>query len=220
MGYAKIAHRILTDPKTEDLPCNAGWMFVRLIAWASREESDGAVPLKVARKFGSTRAQLELKSRGLVTEVDGSLMVTNFLKYQTSSAKIAEKRGKETTKKRKQRAASRGDLSTENREQRTENKEQSTEAKRASRRKPSTAIPEQWQPAPRHVSKSEHRSLDLTSEAERFRNHALANDRRCVDWDRAFDNWLLNARPAPRAVPGRTVSAQDQALENFMKGTG
>ena len=84
MAYAKIDHKFLTDELTEDLPCNAGYLFLKLIIWSSREESDGRVPLKVARKYGSLRAQLELKSRGLVTEVEGYLLVTNYLKYNTS----------------------------------------------------------------------------------------------------------------------------------------
>lgn len=65
----------------------------------------------------------------------------------------------------------------------------------ASRRKPSRPIPEDWQPLDRHQQKAREKNLDLNTQVQAFTNHALANDRRCVDWGRAFDNWLLKAHP-------------------------
>lgn len=69
------------------------------------------------------------------------------------------------------------------------------------RRKPQREIPEDWRPVDRHRQKASELGADLDLEAQKFRNHALANDRRCSDWDRAFDNWLLNSRPASGARP-------------------
>jgi hypothetical protein len=37
----------------------------------------------------------------------------------------------------------------------------------------------------------------LSTEAFRFRNHAIANDRRQANWDAAFNNWLGKAKPDP-----------------------
>lgn len=68
----------------------------------------------------------------------------------------------------------------------------------ASRRKPSRPIPEDWYPLDRHREKARAKNLSVDLQAEAFTNHALANDRRCVNWDRAFDNWIL------KATPGRT----------------
>lgn len=65
----------------------------------------------------------------------------------------------------------------------------------ASRRKPSHPIPEDWRPLDRHREKAREKNLNLDLQAEAFTNHALANDRRCVNWDRAFDNWILKATP-------------------------
>lgn len=65
----------------------------------------------------------------------------------------------------------------------------------ASRRKPSRPIPEDWRPLDRHREKAREKNLNLDLQAEAFTNHALANDRRCVNWDRAFDNWILKATP-------------------------
>ena len=65
----------------------------------------------------------------------------------------------------------------------------------ASRRKPSRPIPDDWHPLERHHQKAREKHLDVNLQAEAFTNHALANDRRCVNWDRAFDNWILKATP-------------------------
>ena len=66
------------------------------------------------------------------------------------------------------------------------------------RKRPKTAIPEDWKPTTSHESYASERRLDLPSEAFRFRNHAISVDRRCVNWNSAFTNWLSNAKPAPK----------------------
>lgn len=65
----------------------------------------------------------------------------------------------------------------------------------ASRRKPRRALPTDWSPNTRHQQTAQTRNLDLTREAQAFRNHAESVDRRLADWDRGFDNWLLKAHP-------------------------
>ena len=61
------------------------------------------------------------------------------------------------------------------------------------RRKPKTPIPADWLPTDKHQESAHKRSLHLHNEAEKFRGHALANDRRQSDWDAAFGNWLISA---------------------------
>lgn len=94
--------------------------------------------------------------------------------------------------------------------------------KRASRKKPSRPIPTEWQPLPRHLAKAAERGADCSFAAEKFRGHAESTDRRCVDWDRAFDNWLLderNRRQGPQdaterqAERARRLRAEHEARE-------
>lgn len=68
------------------------------------------------------------------------------------------------------------------------------------RKRPKTAIPEDWKPTTSHETYATERKLDLSTEAFRFRNHAIQVDRRCVNWNSAFTNWLSNAKPAPKAA--------------------
>lgn len=76
--------------------------------------------------------------------------------------------------------------------------------KRASRRKsPSRTIPEDWKPTTQHAQQAAEKGVDLSSEAFRFRNHAISVDRRLVNWNAGFTNWLANAKPDQRTAPTR-----------------
>jgi hypothetical protein len=81
---------------------------------------------------------------------------------------------------------------------------------KTSRRKPTRAIPADWHPLDRHIAQSAERGVDCSLAADKFRAHAETNDRRCVDWDRAFDSWLLNERPRPGVTrPAQSASGFD-----------
>jgi hypothetical protein len=67
-------------------------------------------------------------------------------------------------------------------------------------------IPEDWKPTPKHHELATQRRVDVNEQAFRFRNHALANDRRQRDWNAAFANWLAKASefaPAAKVRDGR-----------------
>jgi len=67
-----------------------------------------------------------------------------------------------------------------------------------SRRKPSRPIPAGF-PADDDIveqqakARSTGANLDVRAQAERFRNHAEQNDRRCADWRAAWRNWISAA---------------------------
>jgi hypothetical protein len=72
---------------------------------------------------------------------------------------------------------------------------------------------------------------DVDRETEKFINHAVANDRRCVVWKRAWQNWFLNApekqlaglngaRASPRtkATDAQLIAGADELLEALQSG--
>ena len=81
------------------------------------------------------------------------------------------------------------------------------DSRRNRKRAPSKPLPEEWKPSTKHQEYADENGIDLSSEAFRFRNHAMANDRRQVDWDAAFRMWLSKSRdygsrrPQPVARP-------------------
>jgi hypothetical protein len=61
-------------------------------------------------------------------------------------------------------------------------------------------------PTEKHRAQAREKSVDVGVEADKFRAHAEANDRRQVDWNASFRLWLSNARPgAPVAVVDRRI---------------
>ena len=62
------------------------------------------------------------------------------------------------------------------------------------RRSASVPLPDNWAPTDLHAKKAQNPGLNLDTEAEQFRDSALAKDRRYADWNRAFNTWLANAR--------------------------
>ena len=67
-------------------------------------------------------------------------------------------------------------------------------SKGAARRKRASRLPESWQPNEGHVGYADANGIDLDLEADKFRDHAEATDRKLVSWDAAFRNWLRNAK--------------------------
>ena len=70
------------------------------------------------------------------------------------------------------------------------------------RKKPSTPIPQDWMPTKAHQDRAREKNLDVYEEAEKFRNHAESVDRRAVNWNSAFANWLIKANPQPSRSSG------------------
>lgn len=63
------------------------------------------------------------------------------------------------------------------------------------RRSPEKPLPESWGPSDAHKSYAAKNHLDLEAEAQRFKLHAEANDRRQRNWNAAFSMWLTKAHP-------------------------
>ena len=54
-------------------------------------------------------------------------------------------------------------------------------------------LPDGWVPTEGHRRRAASEGVDLEREAEKFRDHAIANGRTQLDWDRAFNTWLMRA---------------------------
>jgi hypothetical protein len=75
------------------------------------------------------------------------------------------------------------------------------------RRTPEHPIPEDWKPSEKHAELATAKGLDVAEQAFRFRNHALANDRRQRNWNAAFNTWLSKATDYAPAKPAQPSKA-------------
>ena len=57
----------------------------------------------------------------------------------------------------------------------------------------STKIPKGWKPNKKHGEIATTEGVDVTREADNFRDHATANGRYLIDWDAGFRMWLHKA---------------------------
>lgn len=81
---------------------------------------------------------------------------------------------------------------------------------RVGRRKPETCIPDGY-PDAKAIAEGQARireagaNIDARVQAEKFRNHAMQNDRRCRDWAAAWRNWVVGtldtAQKSPTVAP-------------------
>jgi hypothetical protein len=83
---------------------------------------------------------------------------------------------------------------------RDETREEEKRETLSPRKRPAVRIPDAWAPTAAHRAAAESRGLAVEWQAERFRDHAQAHDRRCADWDAAFRNWLAKADPTRQPV--------------------
>lgn len=86
-------------------------------------------------------------------------------------------------------------------------------AARPPRKKSKHPLPADWQPTPEHEATARERGLDLQLQAQKFRLHAEANDRRQVSWNAAFSQWLLNSFPDRR--PGESKQSEIRDIPNL-----
>lgn len=89
------------------------------------------------------------------------------------------------------------------------------------KRRSKTLLPETWRPGARHERRAREVGADLRIEATKFANWAVANGKTYADWDRAFDNWLLNSRKydGPSKTDGRSPSRSQMNLAANMAKT-
>ena len=89
----------------------------------------------------------------------------------------------------------------------------SARSARGARKAPAKRLPEDWAPTDAHRKKAAELGVDLELEADRFRLHAEANDRRAVRWDAAFSMWLSKATP-PLPGMGARGNANDRRAQD------
>ena len=77
-----------------------------------------------------------------------------------------------------------------------------------------TQLPSDWRPNAKH-SEIEPNEEVLLSEADRFRDSALAHGRTYINWDAAFNNWLRSPYRQPNPNTHTTATLSRSAQRNI-----
>lgn len=81
------------------------------------------------------------------------------------------------------------------------------------RRKQEQPLPANWKPNGKHAAYAARKGLDLETETDKFTAHAAANDRRQVDWNGAFSQWLASSYGYAKERGVRAQGAQNPSGE-------
>lgn len=210
MGWFKVDDQLAFHSKTVMAGNEAMGLWVRAGSWASAHLTDGFVPNHMAKAMASPDSANALVMAGLWAESDDGYRFHDWGKFQPSA--------EEEKAKREKVSKARSDAGKAGAAARWNGKDGKSEAKQGqldtktmtptrpdptnkdsapTRRKPEVPLPASWTPNRAHNSYATENGINVDFQAERFRNHAQANDRRARDWDAAFRNWLLKAEKSP-----------------------
>lgn len=184
-------------------------LWVRAGAWASAYLTDGFLPGHVALAIGTAAEVEHLVAAGLWEPVDGGYRFHDWEDYNPSREETEAKRRGTVARQRKYRQrhaepaaieAPRNALHdaslTAPRPDPTRPVSSNEETLSGSRRSPERPLPEDWMPTASHRRLAAERGVTLEWQADRFRDHAATNDRRCRNWNMAFTSWLKQSDPS------------------------
>lgn len=215
MAWFKVDDQLAFHPKAVAAGNAAMGLWVRAGAYASAHLTDGKIAKRMATAMATDMAEvMALVEAGLWTEVEDGYQIHDWDDWQPD-AETERQRRRELSEKRKaagrKGAASRwGQESPDGKNGKSDgkshNKSHGTQDGKTmapspspsllssneerGRKRPSRPIPDDWAPTDSHREKASRERIDLDKEARKFQDNALAHDRRYVDWDRAFHNWL------------------------------
>lgn len=221
--YAKLDVGYFDNPKTTELLEERPRVLIlhlRAITYCRQHLTDGTFPVRLVARLacasyceGQCEGQCDricdvcmAVQHELFVNVNGKTAeVHDYLKHQDSveaieARKMAGKKGA-AARWGDGNGNAKGNADANAKERRGE--ERSSTRASGTRKKPVRAIPDDWKPTEAHAEYGRENNLDVSSEAFRFRNHAHTHDRRVVNWNAAFTNWLAKARPTEAVARGQ-----------------
>ena len=84
-------------------------------------------------------------------------------------------------------------------------------------------IPDDFEPTNHHRDIAISQNINLNNEFVKFRDYCLANGKKYIDWDAAFNNWLRNSGKYQRASPNNksnfmTLAERNRLVLESMRG--
>ena len=207
--YGRFTLDFPDSPKIAPLSDAAFRALVEMTLYSRRMLTDGFISERLAlARWGLDVCSDLLENdptKPSLIRVENGFQIHDFAEHQSTKAEIdrltevrraaGQRGGKASARAKAKQKPSKFNPETE-----TETLD--TYVSRESARARPTPIPDSWQPNDVHRAKLGNLppGIDLTAEADAFRNHAIANDRRLVNWDAGFHSWLGRAKP--RTTPG------------------
>ena len=217
MPWFKVDDAFHGHPKVMELSPAAVGIWTLAGSWCANYLTDGEIKLPIARRLGADDAMIqELVDADLWIDVGGAYQFKDWAEYQPLKEEVMAERNAARDRMKAVRAKKKGVERSPEQPANVQPNDTGTfggtsEEVRVtpslslslslpdpskpggSRKKPAITIPASWAPNEAHTDYAKAEGINITFQAERFRTHAEANDRRIANWDAAFKNWLLKA---------------------------
>jgi hypothetical protein len=223
--WFKVDDAFHGHPKVMELSPAAVGVWTLAGSWCANYLTDGEIKTGVVRRFGADDAMIqELVNAGLWIDLGGAYQFKDWDEYQPLKEEVEAERNAARERMKAVRAKKKGVERSPEQPANVQPNNTGTfggtseevrvtpslslslpipvpKVPAAPRKKPAHTLPGSWSPNEAHTQYAEAEGIALDFQAERFRTHAEANDRRIVNWDAAFKNWLLKAERTVKTKP-------------------
>lgn len=220
MSWAKLDDHFPTHPKVVKAGGDAGWLHVCALCYCAEHLTDGVFPKELVPRLSDRKNPTALAERlqavGMWIDLGTEWELHDYLEWNPSRAHVLAER--EAARERRARQGQRGGrASGDVRANETSpvpvpdspNGELGAVAPtKTKRKKAAHPLPDGWTPsaATREWAKAEYPEHATKAVLGAFCDHARANDRRQVDWDTSFRNWIRNEAKWAKKPAGREPS--------------
>lgn len=205
-------------------------LWARAGSWCAQNLTDGFVPDHMLARLGTQTQVDKLVSVGLWVRVSGGIEFHQWANRQPLRSQVEAEREASRARMASIRASKKGvkiaspqvselrspevprtgsdAFANPTRPDPTRPITTSADVADAPSKKPSKKqakpLPADWAPTEDHVARAAGLGLDLDNQVGRFKAHAEANDRRQVNWNASFTQWLLGVPEWQRTKPVKT----------------
>ena len=214
--FARLALDYFDHPKIMALSAEAIVAHLEMIVYSRKYGTDGAIPMRFAMRFASDvldeLASNDESAPSIIRNDDGSLEIYGYANMQETSDQIAERRQKRreagvagANARWQKDGTSHG--TTHGKGYGKKMAETETETETDTTKGDSLIEPiDAWKPNMKHYEYGKEINVFVKDEAEKFKAHAIRNDRQLKNPNLAFTNWLKKL--APKGHPSTTSDAE------------
>ena len=211
--FARLALDYFDHPKIARLSPEAVVAHLEMLVYSRKYLTDGVIPMRIAMRYAlhvvDELASNDPVNPSVIKNEDGSLILHGYSDFQETREEVESRRnkGKQAARSRWTGDApgnAKSNASSNAKPNATSNTETETETTTKGDSLFDTL--EAWKPQPKHYEYGKEINVFVKDEAEKFKAHAIRNDRQLKNPNLAFTNWLKKL--APKGHPSTTSDAE------------
>ena len=213
--FARLALDYFDHPKIARLSPEAVVAHLEMLVYSRKYLTDGVIPMRIAMRYAlhvvDELASNDPVNPSVIKNEDGSLILHGYSDFQETREEVESRRnkGKQAARSRWTGDApgnAKSNASSNAKPNATSNTETETETETTTKGDSLFDTLEAWKPQPKHYEYGKEINVFVKDEAEKFKAHAIRNDRQLKNPNLAFTNWLKKL--APKGHPSTTSDAE------------